>query len=194
MGRPRLPTSLKKLHGTARPDRANPREPKGIGAPEPAARLSAAAAAYWPRVMEVLAGMRVTAESDGLAVAALCETLADLAAARESLAKPVEADGRVIAEGGAQTYTVETKSGGVMVRARPEVGMIADADRRLMSWLAKFGLSPSDRTRVRALGGAAVPGAIQYEPAKPGRKTLDEYLAEGRPLGSELASDRRRRV
>jgi phage terminase small subunit len=35
-----------------------------------------------------------------------------------------------------------------MIRARPEVAMIADADRRIMMWMSKFGLTPADRSRV----------------------------------------------
>ena len=44
-----------------------------------------------------------------------------------------------------------------MVRARPEVAMISDADRRVATWLARFGLTPADRSRVSASQSAADP-------------------------------------
>jgi hypothetical protein len=33
-------------------------------------------------------------------------------------------------------------------RARPELAVIADADRRLLMWCQRFGMSPADRARV----------------------------------------------
>jgi len=50
-----------------------------------------------------------------------------------------------------------------MVRTRPEVAVIADADRRFKSYLVEFGLSPAARSKV-------------VTPGKPGEGTLDEYF------------------
>jgi phage terminase small subunit len=37
-----------------------------------------------------------------------------------------------------------------MLRSHPAVAIVADADRRYAMWLSKFGLTPSDRSRVSA--------------------------------------------
>lgn len=149
MGRPRIPTALKDLRGTLQPCRTNGAEPRpAIGIPDPPPGLSDAALAIWPAVAEALAGMRVVAVSDAIALAGLCETLGDLAAARAALARPVRVGRRVVAKAGARTYTTVSRSGTPIIRNRPEVAQIADADRRLLVWLSRFGLSPADRSRV----------------------------------------------
>lgn len=140
MARPRKPTKLKVLQGTAKPSRTNQREPKPkIGIPPAPEHLSAAARAAWNPVGQLLLDMRVLTLADGLALEGLCETYADLRRARSSL------DSR-----DGLWYEVATKQGGTMYRAYPEVAMVADADRRLASWLTKFGLSPADLSRVHA--------------------------------------------
>jgi len=42
--------------------------------------------------------------------------------------------------------------GGKMLRARPELALLGDIDRRLLSLLARFGMTPADRSRVDDLG------------------------------------------
>ena len=210
MGRPSLPTSLKKLRGTLQPSRVNSREPTPLsGAPTAPSHLSADAAAFWSEVTRVLTDMRVLATSDGLAVCALCETLADLAAARASLGRPVKSGRRIIAKAGARFYTTASRTGAVMVRSRPELAVIADGDRRLMAWLSRFGLSPADRARVSEIAGAApnpflrhgrppdafdawaasAPKGAEVLPAPP---TFDEYLASDPDLKSTRATTQRR--
>jgi len=198
MGRPALPTSLKKLRGTLQPSRVHRGEPTPeIGAAPRPAHLSKGASAFWDSMVQVLTEMRVLSTSDGHAVAALCETLADLAAARAALAKRVKAGSEVIAKAGARTYTTTSRTGAVMIRTRPEVGMIADADRRLMAWLSRFGLSPADRSRVSE---TTAPRDNPF--LRRGRKpdlTLDDFLATDpdAPRGTAAArapDDRRRRV
>jgi P27 family predicted phage terminase small subunit len=182
MSRPRLPTAVKKLRGTLQPSRLNRAEPKPEpGIPDPPPGLSEAALAIWPAIAAALGGMRVVAKSDAIALAGLCECLGEIAAARAALARPVKVGRRVIAKAGARTYATTSRTGAVMLRARPEVAMVSDADRRLQAWLTKFGLSPADRSRVSAAGLPAADNRF----AKYGRPkdAFDTYLADD-PTGS----------
>ena len=175
MGRPALPTSLKKLRGTLQPSRVHRGEPTPeIGATPRPAHLSKGASVFWDSMVQVLTEMRVLTTADATAVAALCETLADLAAARAALAKRVKSGSEVIAKAGARTYTTTSRTGAVMIRTRPEVGMIADADRRLMAWLSRFGLSPADRSRVSETTAPRDNPFLRHG-AK--RQSLDDFLA-----------------
>jgi P27 family predicted phage terminase small subunit len=138
-GPPPKPTALKIVAGTDRPCRTNPAEPKPPrGRPSPPLHLSDKARAVWANVVDTLDQMGVLTDADALAVEGLCEAYADVQAARTALA----------ARDGALTYETETKVGGRMVRAYPEVAILADADRRLMAWMSRFGLTPADRSRV----------------------------------------------
>ncbi|MBP2302535.1 P27 family phage terminase small subunit [Azospirillum picis] len=157
-GRPPKPTHLKLVTGTAQKCRTNKREPKPERSiPSPPAHLTDKAKTTWGAVSVILDKMGVLTEADGMAMVGLCEAYADLLAARESLSRPLTmvsegADGEkastiIFAEAGERYYWTIGK-GGPMRRARPEVADIADADRRFAAWLAKFGLTPADRTRV----------------------------------------------
>lgn len=87
----------------------------------------------------ILDRMGVLTEADIPALEELCEAYADLRNARADLAA---ADGL--------TYATTNQAGGIMLRARPEVRLIADADRRFAMWCSRFGLTPADRSRVSA--------------------------------------------
>jgi P27 family predicted phage terminase small subunit len=140
MARPRKPTHLKLVTGTDRPDRRPAIEPKPRRArPGAPAHLSASAKAGWRAFSVILDRMGVLTEADGPALEGLCEAYADVRRARASLAA---ADGLY--------YETINKAGGLMLRTRPEVAIISDADRRLAMWFAKFGLTPADRSRVSA--------------------------------------------
>lgn len=144
MARPRIPTKLKVVKGTAQPCRTNKAEPKPAeGEPCRPAHLSAKAKTAWRAVVPILQHMRILTVADGLALEGLCEAYADLHTARASLKKR-----------GARTYSFETKTGETVFRSYPEVAQAADADRRFRSWLVSFGLTPADRSRVVA----AAPG------------------------------------
>lgn len=141
MARPRKPTALKLVKGTAQKCRTNKSEPKPARAiPSPPAHLSDRAKTAWGAVSVVLDRMGVLTEADAVALEGLCETYADLVEARLALKKR----GATVYEGG----TEEAK----IYRSYPEVAQVADADRRLQAWLTKFGLSPADRSRVSATG------------------------------------------
>ena len=47
------------------------------------------------------------------------------------------------------TYETKNKLGERMIKKRPEVDMMADAQNRCLKILSSFGLSPSDSVRVK---------------------------------------------
>lgn len=158
MANPRKPTHLKVVSGTARPDRANPNEPTPPRErPSPPSHLSDRGKAAWAEAAVIVDGMGVLTAADPVALEALAEALADLRAARASLARPlvltIETDDgpieREMAAAGERYYWTMGK-GGPMRRQRPELVDIADADRRLAAWIGRFGMSPADRSRVSA--------------------------------------------
>jgi P27 family predicted phage terminase small subunit len=134
-----LPTAIKILRGTYRRDREprNPARPP-LAAPRPPEWLGPVALEVWRELARVLARMRLLTQADRLALALLCDVIAEYRAARAV----VEATGA--------TFTVTTDSGKV-VRPRPEVAIAADAHRRARLMLAEFGLTPAGRRRVEAL-------------------------------------------
>ena len=157
-GRKPTPSHLKLVQGNPGKRSINASEPRPARArPSAPAHISDKAREIWVYVCDVLDGMGILTKADAIGVEMLCEAYADKLAARESLALPImgkrrdTGDEYVIAAGGARTYLSYGKDG-VMVRQRPEVAMIADADRRIRGWLAEFGMTASARTRVKGVG------------------------------------------
>lgn len=86
MARPRTPTRLKLIKGTAQSCRLNKKEPAaGKGIPRPPEHLSPRAQRAWPGIARMLNSMGVLTKADGLALEALCETYGELVEARERL-------------------------------------------------------------------------------------------------------------
>ena len=65
-----------------------------------------------------------------------CEAYAELRELRDDIADK------------GRTQEVETQSGSIVEKARPQVAMYADADRRFRAWCSEFGLTPSARSRL----------------------------------------------
>jgi P27 family predicted phage terminase small subunit len=136
-GRKPKPTDLKLVEGNRGKRRLPKREAKPQRViPSPPAHLSERGREIWGWATSVLDRMAVLTEADPLALERLCETLVEI----EELKDDIREHGRY--------QQVETKVGGVMERARPAVGMLQDADRRVRAWLTEFGLTPSARARV----------------------------------------------
>ena len=154
MARPRTPTALKLVRGTAQKCRTNKREPKSLkGKPKPPEHLSDRARATWDYVTGLLADMNVLSKADGLALEGLCESYAEMLAARDRIRLYKSPTYRQVS----RKSTGETGADGkplyeerIMIRAVPEVAIAADAERRFKSWLSVFGLTPADRSRVSA--------------------------------------------
>lgn len=140
-GRPRKPTSLHVLQGTARKDRQNPRAPVSgplAALPGPPPGLSEREAAAWVELAQVVGPMRTCTAADMVAFRQMAVTLAVIEEARETLNR----------EG--LTFMVTTESGEV-VRKRPEVEILSAFKKQLAVELSRFGLTPADRERVSAL-------------------------------------------
>ena len=138
-GRPRKPTSLKKLGGTLQPSRTNPLEPvPAVALGLPPEWLTATAKEYWAEIGGILLQMKLISYADTAAMTLLCDVLAQWCAVRVTIAKK----GRV--------YEL-LSDGGKVFRARPEVAMEADLWRRASAMLTQFGLTPASRSKVSAL-------------------------------------------
>lgn len=141
-GRPRKPTALHLVEGTARPARLNPRAP----AQAPLAELPAPPKGFtkwendaWRELAGVVGPLRVMTEADVPAFRQLVVTLALAWQSRAALKKH------------GLTFTVTTESGEV-IRKRPEVEILLAAKKQLSTELSRFGLTPADREKVSALG------------------------------------------
>jgi P27 family predicted phage terminase small subunit len=140
-GRPRKPTSQKKLGGTLQPSRTNKDEPTPtVYLPVPPDWLSERAKQYWGEIGGVLLAMKLTTVADGPALQLLTEALAEWAEAREYVLR------------NGMSYETFTENGNVMHRPYPHVSIAADAWRRSLRMLTEFGLTPASRSKVSALG------------------------------------------
>jgi P27 family predicted phage terminase small subunit len=136
-GRRPLPTALKLVKGSRRA-RLNPDEPSlPVEAPPCPDWLTGVARVTWQELSELLVSMRVLSVADRAALAQMCAAVATYRAAHAV----VERDG--------MTFTATTEHGTV-TRARPEVAIMQDADRRIRAWANEFGLTPAGRPRVKA--------------------------------------------
>jgi P27 family predicted phage terminase small subunit len=134
-GRKPLPTSLKKLRGTWRPDRASGTEPQVESAiPEPPDWLSADALAEWKRLAPQLAAAGLLTKLDRAALASYCSAWGDLCEANRTLQQF------------GSTYITER---GVIV-LHPMLKVVERSRHALRAFASEFGLSPSARTRVDA--------------------------------------------
>jgi P27 family predicted phage terminase small subunit len=137
-GPPPLPSSIKRMRGTWRQDRANPHEPRPkSGAPRRPAWLTPRARKFWPEYVKLTSSMQVLTHVDGPALGMLCQAHAEYLDAID-----------VITKEGA-SYETPTQNGRI-VRARPEVQQASEAWRRVQAMLQQFGLTPASRARVDA--------------------------------------------
>ena len=137
MARPRKPTQLKLINGTLRPGRANPDEPKlPFAIPDPPPYLSADERDAWEMFSASLTNLRIGSAADFAAL----EVLACNWATAQRMREVVRREG--------DTYETTTPQGCSMVRPRPEVAIANKADAMVLAMLSRFGLTPSDRSRV----------------------------------------------
>jgi P27 family predicted phage terminase small subunit len=137
-GRRPTPTHLKLVTGNPGKRPLNRQEPTPQRSlPSPPAYLSKDACAAYGRLSVLLDGMGVLTEADALALARLADLQEEIASLRQT----VEREGRV--------YETTTETGSTIFRPRPEVAMLADADRRFRAYLIEFGLTPAARSKVR---------------------------------------------
>ena len=134
----RTPSGLKRIAGTWRADRHR-REPQPkLGAPRPSRALPAEVAREYRKVLRRLAPCRVLADTDALGIELLALALAE-----------VWRHEAVLREKG-YTYETTTAQGSTLIRPRAEVALLADAYRRAVALMVRFGLTPADRGRLTA--------------------------------------------
>lgn len=151
-GRKPTPTYLKLVKGNPGRRPLNEAEPKPRrerpGAP---AHISDKAREAWGYVSGLLDRIGVLTEVDAIALEMLCEAYAEVLEARAALKTF-----------GSNYYTTVGKDGGLMYRAHPAVAVLQDADRRIKSWAAEFGMTPSARTRVKVDGEQEADSADRF--------------------------------
>jgi len=128
------PTALKVLQGNPG-KRALPKgEPKPDAERLPSAPrwLSDEARREWKRIAPRLHRLGLLTELDGLALAMLCETLAQYVAAKEI----VEREGLLAVSDKGNSYQ------------NPATGLMTQARGELLKWAREFGMTPSARSRI----------------------------------------------
>jgi P27 family predicted phage terminase small subunit len=138
-GRKRIPDWMQVVAGNQRGKAARKggrgRQPKAKPTPAPE-HLSAAAKRAWEVFEPQLRAMGVFQPDYVLSLEQACELYADIRDLRKEIAK----DGRF--------YKTTNREGHVMIRPHPAAGQLADADRRLASYLSDFGLTPAGRAKL----------------------------------------------
>jgi P27 family predicted phage terminase small subunit len=118
---------------------ANPYEPKSpVEAPPVPAHLAPDERAAWHRFAATALKMRVLTADDWAALEHLACSYAEARRYRAVLRK----QGR--------TYTTVSRNDSTMIRPRPEVAMLRTVNKELVGLYARFGLTPADRTNVKA--------------------------------------------
>lgn len=142
-GRPPKPTLLKELAGNPgkRPLPRNEPQPPD-GEVQPPGWLSDEALEIWREHAPAMIQMRLLTVADASTFALFCAAFAMYRLAQE-----------VIDDEGPTYESINIKTGVVMVRARPEVAIAADAWRRVTVMAVQFGMTPSARGRVQLPSG-----------------------------------------
>lgn len=134
-GRPRKPTGLHVIDGTARKDRMMPNEPKpALIRPSCPAWLAKEAKREWRRIAKELEDLGLLTRVDRAALAAYCQCYS----------RWKDAEALVAAEG----LTETTDKGNVI--QHPAVGIANKAMAEMRAFLSEFGMTPAARTRINA--------------------------------------------
>ena len=160
-GRKKIPEELKKLRGTKRKDRDNPKKPTNslyaAGCPYP---LFGVALETWNQLSQELTKIKVLTEADLQALKLLCEAIAEY----DSLLLRVWEDrpnGKREYVPTVNLYEIYEKGKGKMklsiptligIRTKPEVAMLAENRKFQKAMLEQFGLTPSSRMKVWTIG------------------------------------------
>lgn len=152
-GRKPRPTELKILAG-AQPCRINAEAPQLAAArPEPPEHLDDLARAAWAQLCEHLSALRVLTLADAAALEIYCTVYSRWRAALDSLARlGPTIDTTVIRlpdpDGGKDRLIPNPKG---CVKSNPAIGVASTCEATMARLLASFGLTPADRSRVKAL-------------------------------------------
>ncbi len=139
MARPRKPSHLKVVSGTAQKCRMNPDEPEAPkGAPDAPLWLS-------DRAAEIFAGLCATIDGMGYLSTADQAVIAMAASRLEE----VEITTAAVEDGG-RTYDTANAQGERMIRPNPMVAQRSEAMRHAHALLSELGLTPAARSKVSA--------------------------------------------
>lgn len=156
-GRKRLPTRMKIINGSFNPsdDRYRKFEPNvhEVRVPPPPDHLTGHQKWAWGKFAEVLEPNRVTTAEDFASLEQLACAYSDMVLLRQSIRKWQEEN-----RTDALVYEVVYK-GGVERHVLPELRALDAVDKKLLTLLARFGLTPSDRSRVMMR-----PGGVSADP------------------------------
>jgi P27 family predicted phage terminase small subunit len=139
-GRKQLPAFLKVVNGGRKPKkrRQNGKVAKPRATPPPQ-HLSEIARRTWVQWEAFLREIAIFEPQYAVALEEACELRADCIELRREIA----IHGRY--------YQTATQAGAVITRAHPAHAQLADAQRRLATYLAEFGLTPSGRARLLSI-------------------------------------------
>lgn len=155
-GHNRKTTAKKKAEGNRGKRKLNEQEPPSLpGEPLIPAWLKGESRKVWPEVCAALQEIGVLYKTDGLAIAALCNSLALFIVANANIKK----FGIVLAD-------VDDVTGMGVIRTNPAVRVRSDALRSLRSSWQAFGLDPASRSAVR----------LQDPDDKPAETALENIL------------------
>ena len=138
-GMPRKPEALKKLHGTARKDRAVESSATATGMPTRAIGLSSQAGRVWESLAPKLHDLGLLAEIDQSTFGVYCQAYADWLEVT-----------RVLNKRGIANWYTETESGYRQVI--PEVAVRDKAYQVMQRLGMRFGLDPSSRSGIATDG------------------------------------------
>jgi P27 family predicted phage terminase small subunit len=137
------PTKLKLIKGNPGKralNRNEPEPPKGV--PAPPEELCARAKQEWYVFARLIDDMGIMTLGDGYALARMCEVYAELLRVEQFLRD----EGCVVES--------VTRDGGLLYRARPEVGIRSDCETKFKAYLQEFGLTPSSRSKIQVPSGS----------------------------------------
>jgi P27 family predicted phage terminase small subunit len=145
MARPRKPSHLKIVSGTAQKCRMNENEPVAPkGAPEAPLWLSSRAVELFHGICATIDKMGYLSTADGHVIALAASRLEEV----EITTAMIEDGGRTYIS--AATYDDEGRVLSQMMRSSPAVGQRNDAMRHAQALLSDCGLTPSARSKVSA--------------------------------------------
>ncbi len=139
MARPRKPSHLKVVSGTAQKCRMNPDEPEAPkGAPDAPLWLSDRAAEIFLSLCATIDGMGYLSTADQHVIAQAASRLEEVEIAT------------AMVEDGGRTYETSNQYGEKMIRPNPMVAQRSEAMRHAHALLSELGLTPAARSKVSA--------------------------------------------
>ena len=133
MGRPRKPTELKLIQGTAQKCRMNPNEPKpDVDIPDTPHHLSKPAREEWARITPLLKDLGLISQLDLVELSFYCQAWGDHVQAENMIRR----NGKVLKDAKGRLYI------------SPWVKHSKESKELAHKFLVEFGLTPASRSRV----------------------------------------------